>query len=86
MIYWIQTVYCQNEKRATFFCKVGVPTTAKQHSFVLQQLQQLVCVGVGFGCAARVAAADLQRVLPSCIPNIQSSKRVGGNEFKAAHT
>ena len=53
-------VYCQKEKRATVFCKVGVPTTAKQHSVGLQQLQQhvqqLVCVGVGCGYAARATA------------------------------
>jgi len=40
-------------------------------------VQQLVCVGVGYGYAAR-ATAHLQRVLPTCITNIQSSKRVGG--------
>ena len=33
-------VYCQKEKCATVFCKLGVPTTAKQHSLCVQQLQQ----------------------------------------------
>ena len=34
-------------------------------------------MGVGYGYAAR-ATAHYQRVLPTCIPNIQSSTRVGG--------
>jgi len=49
-------VYCQNEKRATVFCKVGVPTTAKQRSVCIQLLQLLACVGVGYAYAARAAA------------------------------
>ena len=32
--------------------------------------------GLGYGYAAR-ATAHMQRVLPTCIPNIQSSQRVG---------
>jgi len=49
-------VYCQNEKRATVFCNVGVPTAAKQRSVGLQLLQLLACVGVGYAYAARAAA------------------------------
>jgi hypothetical protein len=51
-----RTVYCQKEKRATVFCKVGVPIAAKQNTACIQQLQQLVCVGVWFVYAARATA------------------------------
>jgi len=52
---------------------VATPTTAQHQCGAMQQLQQLNGLGWWYGYAAQ-QHHPLQRVLPTCIPNIQSSK------------